>query len=169
MNIEEIKVTNDVSYTDMVDSIEFVVKNAFGNETKKYHKYLQDYAETLALLVAFTNWKPDFDLDADNSTSMLFENVMEICHSKHWREIVISEIGDKYETFIEYVDSEIEMRNRPFAEIDNTIVAINEFANNINRLIGAIDVEKLKEYDIEGLLNKLENVTKQETVKPNVD
>lgn len=150
MNIEEIKIErNTIPYVDLVNIVDFAVKNSFGKASGKYHKYMQDYAETLALLVAYTNYTIE-EMKEDD----LFEEVLQIRHSDHWKNEIVPEI-EQYNAFVEYVDEEIETLTRPLANFDSTLNSVKEAADAFVNVLNVIDKEKLQSVDFTGLVEAL--------------
>ena len=150
MNIKEIKVERkSIPYVDLVNLVDFAVKNSFGKTSGKYHKYMQDYAETLALLVAFTNYKIE-QLKEDE----LFEEVLGIYHSDYWQNEIVTEI-EQYDAFVEYVDEEIRDMVQPLANFDAAIESVKKAADAFVDVMGAIDKDALKTLDFTELANAL--------------
>lgn len=144
MNINEIKViTNKITHSHMIDLVDFAVKNSFSSNDGEYHKYLQDYAEGLAILLTFTN----YEISEGIKISELFDEVIEITLSDNWKNEIIPELGDVYNRFVEYVDSEIENKMRPMAKFDSTLNSIKSVADQIGDIVNAIGVDKLAQFD----------------------
>lgn len=155
MKIEDIKVTkNDISYTELVDMVGFAVDNSFSASNGEYHKYLQDYAEALAILVHCTNYTIEEGITIDQ----LYNEVMEISNSDVWDNEIVPELGSYYEKFVEYVDSEIETRQRPFAKFDSVLINVNELASQMNMIMKSVDSNKLSNYDFSKLLDAVEHI-----------
>ena len=144
----EIKLVRDsISYTSMVEVVDLAVKYSFSTGGV-YHKYLQDFGETLAIMLAYT----DYQIQQNEQTN-LFEEVMTVCHSQEWKTNVLQAIGHQYEIITEYIDDEIEQKIRPLAKVDATIDSIKTAVDGINTIIGALDVEKLKGYDYSKIID----------------
>ena len=141
MNIEDIKVTNNsISYSALVKLVEIAVKNSFSASTGEYHEYLRDFGETFALLIGFTNYTfGDDNKDGGNDAESLFEEVMTIAHNSKWINEIIPDIGGMYDTFMGYVESEIEQINMPFKSIDKLIKTSSAVVSEVNRAIKQIN------------------------------
>ena len=164
MNIAEIKVTNkNVSYYNMMSIAEFIVNESFSPRNGEYRKYLQDYAETLAMLVVFTNYNKGNKQSEEES----FDEVMAIRESPEWTNEIIPEIGNAYDIITNYVDEMIEYRLRPMANFDQAIQTITKVASQISDIIGAVDVEKLKNFDFTELANAVSELGKESNVENN--
>lgn len=150
-------VENNISFSDMIEYVDVVVENSFG-KTGSYHKYLQDYSETLVLAILFT------DHSFEGKTELeIVNDALEICHSEEWWNEIIPQIKI-YEVFHEYVESEIKYRLRPFANIDELIKKTSETLNKVVELLSAIDMDAIKNYDFSELASALEAVNEKNVV-----
>ena len=166
MNINEIQVTNQkVNYSALADMVEFAVEKSF-NKNGVYHKYLQDYAETLVLLAVMTNYSTD---DNEKSISDQYDEVMEIANSTEWKNVIVPQFGAFYDLFTEYVDNEIENRMRPLAKMDEVLESTKRVLDMIYNVASQIDIEALKNFDFDGLANALKDLEDIEVNKKNDD
>lgn len=141
-----------VPYSKVIGYIDFVVKNSFGKDGR-YHEYLKDYATAVAILTLYT------DCEAEN---FAFDDIMEFIGSDRWYEI-INELDEKYDEFTGYVDSEIEYINTPFRFADDTLKSANKALTMANTIMGAIDVEALKEFDFGKIIEAVDRVKDAES------
>lgn len=154
MNIEELKVVSkNITPSHLVDLVSVAVKQSFSSSDGEYHKYLQDYAETLVVLLAFTNYQADSE-----EVDKLYDEVMNIASSDKWMNEIIPEIGDVYYKFVEYVEDEIEQRTKPFANFNSAIRSAIKLMNDTNALVNAVDSEKLKSLDFNQLTKALNDL-----------
>lgn len=147
MKLNEIKfVDNTVTYSKMINYVEFVVNNSFDSKGR-FHQYNYDYAMAVALIAMYTNYDAAVD----------FDEVMEFTHTSEWYKIV-EQIGKKYNTFKYYVDCDIEFATKPFAFANETIRVAKDTLIQFNELLSIIDKDKLKNYDLTELLNAFEAI-----------
>lgn len=139
-NINVVK--NNIPYTKVIDFVEFVVKNSFGKDGR-YHEYLKDYSEAVAIITMYT----DCTLD-----KFMFDDIMDFVCSEKWNKIK-DELGDVYVNFHYYVKCEIEYLNTPLRFADDTIKALSSALKNVNNIIQAVDVDALKGYDFTNIIN----------------
>ena len=153
MNINEIKVVNSkLQYSSVPALIKFAVDNCFSGDGV-YHKYLHDYAETLAELVYFTNYTIEKE-----SVEELYNEVMEIRHSKKWTDEILPELGEAHDDFLMYLDSEIDMMTQPLAKFDATLTSAKKLLDDFNAIVGAVGVDKLKNLDLTRLADALDGL-----------
>lgn len=143
-------VGREMDYSKVVDYIEFVVRNSYEKNSGRYHEYLTDYSEAVAIITMFTDCK-DFD--------MSFNDVMKFIQSDKWAKIK-DELGDTYINFHYYVKKEIEYANTPLRFADNTMRVITNGVESINTILSAINVEALKNYDWSKILDAVDMVNK---------
>lgn len=141
-------VENDISFVDMIKYMDIAVENSFGKNG--YHKYLQDYAETLILVILFT----DYSFEG-KTEEQIVEESLAIYHSAEWWNDIVPQIKI-YEAFHGYVESEVEYRLRPLAGVDDMVKTINGALVKVVELLSAIDVDALKNYDFSGITAALE-------------
>lgn len=141
-------VENNISFVDMIKYMDVAVENSFGKNG--YHKYLQDYAETLILVSLFT----DYSFEGKTAEQMVEESLA-IYHSAEWWNDIIPQIKI-YEAFHDYVESEIEYRLRPLAGVDDLVKTANGALAKVVEVLSAIDVDALKNYDFSGITAALE-------------
>lgn len=154
MKIEDIKlIGKTVNYSNLVSAVSFAAENSFSANDHKYHKYLQDYAETLAILAVFTNYTSEAKTETES-----FDEVMNIRFSDHWINEIIPELGDIYSVFVDYVDSEIEDRTRPLAKFDAVLDDTKEILDKAVQVARAIDVEKMSTVDFSKLFETLDAI-----------
>ena len=164
MNINEIQVTNQkVNYSALADMVEFAVEKSF-NKNGVYHKYLQDYAETLVLLAVMTNYRTN---DEEKSISDQYDEVMEIANSSEWKNMIVPQFGDFYNLFTEYVDNEIENRMRPLAKMDEVLESTKRVLDLIYNVASQLDMDAIKNFDFDGLANALKDLESTNIEKKN--
>ena len=129
-------IDNNISFSNMVKYIDVVVAGSIG-KSGNYHKYLQDYAETLTLLTLFTDYKSEAK-DEDE----LFNEVMSICHSEEWKNEILPQIKC-YEVFHYYVYEEIKYHTRPMAELSEALNSMRDLINKISEFANSIDIEEV--------------------------
>ena len=158
MNVNEIKVLRkEVPFSSMVSMIQIAVDNSFGVVSKKYHKYLHDYAETLCVLMLYTDYTvdtPNGDSEGVESNSN-FDEIMSIRFSNKWVEI-ISEIGYQYDVMSQYIQDEINQEIKPLAKMDALIASLSKIVDKAYNVLEAIDTEAIKNVDASALKDMLE-------------
>ena len=148
-NFDTLKIVErEIPYSKVVDFIEFVRFNSYGKKDGKYHEYLMDYSEAVAILTMYTNCD-NFDFK--------FDDVMKFIQSEKWAKIK-EELGDTYINFHYYVKKEIEYANTPLRFADDAMKKAAESFERINEIMNAIDVDALKNYDYSKILNVIESV-----------
>lgn len=141
-------VENNISFTGMINYVDVVVQSSFG-ATGRYHKYLRDYAETFVLASLFT------DHSFEGLTEVqIIEESLTIFNSAEWKNEILPKITI-YEAFHDYVESEIEYRTRPLANMDDLLGRVNELVGKVTELLSSIDKEKLSNFDFTGLADML--------------
>lgn len=149
INYDALKVIEyEIPYSKVVDFIEFVRFNSYGKKDGKYHEYLMDYSEAVAILTMYT--------DCD-SYEFKFDDVMKFIQSERWARIK-EELGDAYINFHYYIKKEIEYANTPLRYADDAIKKATETMDGINSIIGAIDIDALKNYDFSRLTEAIDAV-----------
>jgi hypothetical protein len=155
MNFEEAKVVNaDISFGKLTRYIDFVVANSF-DKNGNYHAYLRDYAETIAIITMYTDYK------LDNAVFSLDE-VMKYRLSDEWDRL-IEAIGNKYEVFHAYVENEINYINTPMRFADGTMKSLTSLIRKLEAVIEVIDIDKIKGYDFDKLLAAINAVISSDT------
>lgn len=139
-------VEREVPYSKVVDFIEFVRFNSYGKKDGKYHEYLTDYSEAVAILTMYTNC---------DSYDFKFDDVMRFIQSEKWTKIKEA-LGDTYINFHYYVKKEIEYSNTPLRFADDAMKKVAESAEKINEILSAVDVNALKNYDFSKLASAIE-------------
>lgn len=139
-------IEREIPYSKAVDFIEFVRFNSFGKKDGKYHEYLMDYSEAVAILTMYT--------DCD-SFDFRFDDIMKFIQSERWARIK-EELGDAYINFHYYVKKEIEYTNTPLRFADDAMKKVAESAEKINEILSAVDVSALKNYDFSKLTSAIE-------------
>lgn len=125
MDIKDLKITEkEISFTKTIEFVTYVVSKSFGENDGKYHAYLRDYYEMVSLLTLYTNYDGEYNID----------EIMAIKSSKEWNRIEV-ELGDKYYQFVNYVDSELNHLNAPFAKFDDVLNQIGQLLVNVNGLV----------------------------------
>lgn len=148
MKYENINVIErDIPCSKVVDFIDFVVNNSYGKDGR-YHAYLRDYSEAVAIITMYT----DCDISEHS-----FDDIMELIASKKWNDI-INALCEKYFRFDRYVNAEIEYRNTPMRYADDFVKSGIEVFNNINSVIKAVDIDALKQFDFSKITDALEEV-----------
>lgn len=159
-----------ISYSGLIDLVSFAVDKCFGAVDKMYHKYLQDYAETFTMLLAFT----DYEIEG-KTNSEIFDEVMNIRNSDFWEVELLPAIDEVYTEFVEYLDDEILTRTRPLARFDSMLEQAKDLLTDFNKILRSVDVEKLKDADLSTLfaaanaiadVDKADNAEKQVEDKP---
>lgn len=145
-------VDKEINYTTMLGYVDVAVKNSFG-KSGRYHKYLQDYTETLCLLSMFT----DYEVKATTQEELL-EEMLDIYHSDEWKNDILPKIGEKYNTFHGYVCDEINQALRPLGRFDDMMNSAKELIDAIGDLIKAVDPEALKNMNLDEILNALNEI-----------
>lgn len=149
----ELKVVkNEIPYGKVVDYINFVVANSYAKNDGKYHEYLMDYSEAVAIITMYTDCN-DYNFD--------FNDVMMFIQSEKWNKIK-EELGDAYIYFHYYVKKEIEYNNTPLRYADNAMQNISNAVSKINEVLNSIDVEALKNYDFSKIMSAIDNVSEAE-------
>lgn len=147
-------VEREIPYSKIVDFIEFVKVNSFGKD-RKYHEYLMDYSEAVAILTMYTNC---------DSYNFKFDDTMKFIQSDKWGKIK-EELGETYINFHYYVKKEIEYLNTPLRFADDMINKTIEAVSKMNELLGAIDINALKNYDFTKIANAIDAVEAKRTEK----
>ena len=156
INYDALKVIErEIPYSKVVDFIEFVRFNSYGKQDGKYHEYLMDYSEAVAILTMYTNCE-SFDFK--------FDDVMKFIQSEKWAKIK-EELGDAYINFHYYVKKEIEYTNTPLRFADDAMKKATESIEKINEILRAIDVNALKDYDFFKIVNAIAAVDTAQAVK----
>jgi hypothetical protein len=149
INYDALSVVNrEVPYSKIVDFIEFVRFNSYSKKDGRYHEYLMDYSEAVAIMTMYTNC---------DSFDFKFDDVMKFIQSEKWAKIK-EELGDAYINFHYYVKKEIEYTSAPLRFADETMKKVAEGFEKINQILGAIDVEVLKGYDFSKIMNAIDAV-----------
>lgn len=149
MNLSEVKVVNkEIPYSKIVDYVGFVAKNSFGSESGRFHQYKYDYALAVAVIAMYT----DYDGEIYD-----YDEVMNLVYSNKWKKI-IEELGNKYKIFEYYAHSEVEEMKKPFAFMNETVTLARDAIAQINGLVGAINKDKLNNYDFSTLIKAFEDV-----------
>ena len=146
-------IEREIPYSKVVDFIEFVRFNSYGKKDGKYHEYLMDYSEAVAILTMYT--------DCD-SFDFKFDNVMKFIQSEKWAKMK-EELGDVYINFHYYVKKEIEYANTPLRFADDAMKKATESIEKINEILRAIDVDALKGYDFSKIANAIDAIGIAET------
>lgn len=145
--LENINVVNkDISYDKVVEYIEFAVRNSY-DKAGNYHEYLQDYSEAIALITMYTDYDGDFG----------FSDVMEFIQTDKWEKIK-DELAEKYVNFHYYVKSEIAYLNAPLRMADRALATATITMMNANKILEAIDIDALKNYDFTKIANAIEEL-----------
>ena len=156
-NVEEVKtidydnlkvINREIPYSKIVDFIEFVRVNSYGKKDGKYHEYLMDYSEAVAILTMYT--------DCD-SYDFKFDDVMKFIQSSKWAKIK-DELGDTYINFHYYIKKEIEYMNAPMRFADDAFKKTTETLNKFNEILEAIDIDALKKYDFSKIASIIESI-----------
>lgn len=156
INYDALKVIErEIPYSKVVDFIEFVRFNSYGKQDGKYHEYLMDYSEAVAILTMYTNC---------DSFDFKFDDVMKFIQSEKWAKIK-EELGDAYINFHYYVKKEIEYANTPLRFADDAMKKATESVEKINEILRAIDVNALKDYDFSKIVNAIDAVDTAQAVK----
>jgi hypothetical protein len=156
INYDTLKVVErEIPYSKVVDFIEFVRFNSYGKQDGKYHEYLMDYSEAVAILTMYTNC---------DSFDFKFDDVMKFIQSERWAKIK-EELGDVYINFHYYVKKEIEYTNTPLRFADDAMKKATESIEKINEILRAIDVNALKDYDLSKIVNAIDAVDTAQAVK----
>lgn len=151
INYDALSVINrEVPYSKIVDFIEFVRFNSYGKKDGKYHEYLMDYSEAVAIITMYTNC---------DSFDFKFDDVMKFIQSEKWAKMK-EELGDAYINFHYYVKKEIEYTNAPLRFADDAMKKATESLEKINELLNAIDINALKTYDFSKIINAIDVVEK---------
>lgn len=154
INYDALKVVErEIPYSKVVDFIEFVRFNSYSKGDGRYHEYLMDYSEAVAILTMYTDC---------GSYDFKFDDVMKFIQSEKWSKIK-EELGDAYINFHYYVKKEVEYTNVPLRFADETMKKVTESAEKINQILGAIDVEALKNYDFSKIINAIDAVEAADT------
>lgn len=146
-------IDKNIDYNTLVGYVDIAVKNSFGSKSGKYHEYLQDYIETLCLISMFT----DYEVKAKTMEDLVNE-MLEICHSDEWKNVIIPKIGIKYEVFHDYVVTEIRNELRPFAKMDDLIDSTKKSMDILAQVLGSINIDKLKDISVEDVEEYLNNI-----------
>lgn len=145
-NVNLIK--NEIPYSKIVDLIYFVVENSYSKNDGQYHEYLMDYSEAVAILTMYTDYGSD---------NLSFDEVMNFVNSNKWK-LIKEELGDDYNKFHYYVQKEIEYRNTPLRFADVAMKNVSTGLGKINELLGAIDIEALKQYDMSKIISTIDGI-----------
>ena len=153
-NYENVKLTNhEIPYSKIVEYIKFVVENSYSKENGAYHEYLMDYSEALAILSMYTNY---------DENDYGFDDIMAFIQSSKWDKIK-EELGDNYINFHYYVKKEIEYLNTPMRKIDHIVNKFSDMVDEIEKILDAIDIDTIKQYDFSKLVNIIETINESET------
>lgn len=156
INYDELKIIErEIPYSKVVDFIEFVRFNSYGKNDGKYHEYLMDYSEAVAILTMYTNC---------DSFDFKFDDVMKFIQGEKWAKIK-EELGDAYINFHYYVKKEIEYANTPLRFADDAMKKVMESVEKINEILRAIDINALKDYDFSKIVNAIDAADTAEAVK----
>ena len=139
-------VDKNVSYNTLIGYVDIAVNNSFGDKSGKYHKYLQDYIETLCLVSMFT----DYEVKAKTMEDLVDE-MLNICYSEEWKNDIIPKIGTKYDVFHSYVESGI-------AKMDDLIDSAKKNIDMLSQIMGSINIDKLKNISVEDVEEYLNNI-----------
>ena len=139
-------VNNDAKYDKVVEYIEFVVRNSY-DKAGNYHEYLQDYSEAVALITMYTDYDGEFG----------FSDVMDFIQTEKWEKIK-DELDEKYVNFHYYVKSEVTYLNAPLRMADRTLATLTITMMSANKILEAIDVDALKNYDFSKIVNAVEEI-----------
>lgn len=150
-------VENEIPYSKVVDFINFIVTNSFGAKDGKYHEYLLDYSEAVAVLTMYTDCS-DYDFK--------FDDVMRFVQSERWGKIK-EELGDTYIYLHYYVKKEIDYLITPMRFADDASKKVAEAANGFNEIINAIDIDALKQYDFDKLISAINTLDDAEKKSSN--
>ena len=149
INFDTLKIVErEIPYNKVVDFIEFVRFNSYGKKDGKYHEYLMDYSEAVAILTMYTNC---------DSFVFSFDDVMKFIQSEKWAKMK-EELGDAYINFHYYVKKEIEYANTPLRFADDAMKKATENFEKINEILRAIDTEALKDYDFSKIANAIDAI-----------
>ena len=155
MKLNEIQVTSHEINLDQLSSlIDFVVDNSYDADGR-YHKYLMDYSEAIAIISFFT--------DYDN-TNYDGSEVMNLIWSEKWDEIK-QNLGYLYTCFHSYVLNEIKYKNTPLRNADQTLNTVMEFARKVNEILGKIDYDALSNYDFTKLTEAIDAYNESKDIK----
>lgn len=164
-------VDKNVSYNTLIGYVDIAVNNSFGDKSGKYHKYLQDYIETLCLVSMFT----DYEVKAKTMEDLVDE-MLGICYSEEWKNEILPKIGTKYDVFHSYVESGIANELRPFAKMDALVDSAKKSMDLLVHILESIDVEKLREIDfsniekyISGVMDTVNHIDSINNEKVEVD
>lgn len=152
-------VKNEIPYSKVVDFINFIVTNSFSAKDGKYHEYLLDYSEAVAILTMYTDCS-EYDFK--------FDDVMRFVQSDKWGKIK-EELGDAYIFLHYYVKKEIDYLITPMRLADDAFKKIAEAANGFNEIIKAIDIDALKQYDFDKIINAVNLIDVGNTVEGKED
>ena len=157
MDIKDLKIVDKgITFSKMIDFVNYVVAKSFSADDHKYHAYLRDFYEMVSLLTMYTNYNEDeYNID----------EIMKIRMSKEWAKLEV-ELGDKYYQFINYIDRELDRINAPFAQFNDVLNSIGQLLEQVNGFMNYVskdeNVKKLVEsFDtdtITDLLNSYANL-----------
>ena len=143
-------VENNIGYSDMIKYVDVIVNNSFG-KSGRYHKSLREYAETVVLAKLFTDYSfEDSSVDED----ALIENALSIYYSQEWQNEILPKIPH-YAILSNYIDSEIEQRIRPFAEVNELVHAVTQVLEELKDLLTSIDKDALQTLNLSDLADAL--------------
>lgn len=165
MDLNELQlIDNGISFSTMIQYVDYVVQKSYSGNNNAYHAYLRDYYEMVSLLSMYTNYNGEYDLN----------EVMEIKNSSEWSDIVKG-LGPKYHQFHYYIECELNRKNAPLAKFDellnlvisslnsiNTIFEIFSNHENIKKMIENIDSNSLIE-----LLNTIDVIMQEKKEQDN--
>lgn len=165
MDLNELQlIDNGISFSTMIQYVDYVVQKSYSGNNNAYHAYLRDYYEMVSLLSMYTNYNDEYDLN----------EVMEIKNSSEWSDIVKG-LGSKYHQFHYYIECELNRKNAPLAKFDellnlvisslnsiNTIFEIFSNHENIKKMIENIDSNSLIE-----LLNTIDVIMQEKREQDN--
>lgn len=150
----------EVDYATIIKYVMFVVDLSV-DKNGEYHEYLRDVAETIAVLAMFTDYNTDKLLGDENTDGInddVINEVLGIRFGNEWNTLIDSN-REKYNLFEDYIAAEIEQAQSAFHPINTTLIAIKNLVAAASNLVGAIDTEKLKDLDLDGIIAALDNGT----------
>ena len=136
-------VDRELDMSKLIEGANLIVRNSFGR-SGKYHKYLQDYAETYVFLQLFTDYEIQSNNDDPQQLEVdLINEVLAVFYSDEWQNDILPNLSYQADVIRKYVASEIDMKTRPLANFDNVLVSLNEVLVKLSEMVSDIDPEKL--------------------------
>ena len=146
-----------VGWDEVIRYVEFTAKKSF-DENGVYHKYLQDFAETVSVLTMFTDYFSNGSNNNESKTDNdLLNEILGIRFSPEW-EAICNVVGDKVDYFHYYVDCEIEEMKKPLGDLSKAFHAVTDFVENINTVLKNVDADKLNALNLDELSAALDSL-----------